>query len=324
MIPFHAIIEWMFSWFKIDYDSKVLHDSVTSDDEHVFMIKKSSYFISLFNGGRLLGILFIACANIALLLIWKAFPIELIWGIVLWLSINILLWFWSIFEYLAVYDKNYGIFKIMPARDRYPILENWDKQFARFFNQTLALILFYFLLMWVFIWWTIFYRDDVTQTEAALLLVNGFLLIFQYIQIQRSLLRFVNLEMDFTIVTEDQIKHTNQVWISFQSKSIDISKIKNIQVNKQWRIRSWLDYGEVGILTEWDAAWLPDLVLPYIRKPETVEALIYQIKNGDIIKEKKEENITIENTTIAWETQTQPIQIEMTNTVWLYEKLQMF
>lgn len=303
MIPFHALIEWLFSWFKINHDSSVLKDAVSSDDEKVFVIKKSRYFITLFSGGRLLGILVIWLTNIALLIVGKAFPLERTGAIVLWLSINLILWFWSILEYLSIYDKNYGIFTIMPARDRYPILQRGDRQFARFFNQTIALIIFYFIVMAIFIWWAIFFWSAVTETEAVLLGVNGVLLIFQYLQIQRTLWRFVNLEMDFTIVTDNKVKHTNQVGISFESKSIDLDKLKNIAVNKQWRLRSVFDYGEVWLLTEGDAAWHPDLVLPYIKRPETVEALIYKIKINDV-DDNIDENIDNNNTANKTATET--------------------
>lgn len=59
---------------------------------------------------------------------------------------------------------------------------------------------------------------------------------------------------------------------------MDVDKIKTIRSNKTGMLKSILNYGEVNVFTDGDTQSEADLSLQYIKKPETVEKLLNDIK----------------------------------------------
>ena len=249
----------------------------------MLIVKKSKYFIILLSLPLIFAILFVAAVNATLFFVSSIFIVEL--QIVLAVSViaNIVLWFMGIARYLTVYSSNYGIFKIMKAEERLPVLRRWDKLFKVFFNQTIWLLIFYFILIGIFVAATIHYRNSIDMIDGLILLLNATLFSFQFYRINKLLGRFINLEMDFTIITNSKIRHTNQLWISFETVTIEMDKIKSINSDKSGRLRSIFDYGAVSIITDGDSWNASGLALSYIRKPETIENLLNKIKGFDTL-----------------------------------------
>ena len=274
---FHKLTELVFSWFKIDHDTDLVEQILFEDPSEMFIVKKSKYFITLLSLPQLFAIIAAVTVNAAIFFSTSIFPIELQTVLAIALVANLVLWLISIFQYLAVYTKNYWVFNIMEAKDRLPILRKWDKLFRWFFNQTVLSLIFYFVLIWVFIGATIIYYESISVNEWLILIANWLLFIFQFYLIKKLLGRFINLEMDFTIITKRRIRHTNQLWISLETVTIDQNKVKSINSNKSWMIRSLFNYGEVFVITDWDQTQTSWLALEYVDKPETVENLINNI-----------------------------------------------
>ena len=83
----------------------------------------------------------------------------------------------------------------------------------------------------------------------------------------RILKRFVDFEMDFIIVTKDEIELFDQEWI-FKRKviSMDITKIRSITTEKDGFFKSLFNIGSLRILSEWDNEHKWEVRFNYIHK----------------------------------------------------------
>ncbi len=85
--------------------------------------------------------------------------------------------------------------------------------------------------------------------------------------------------MDFVIVTKEHVKHYNQQKLWVKTKTLDVEKIKTIKSSKLWWLRSFLNFWEVLVMTEWDATDADaDLQLKYIVRPEKIEWLLNELR----------------------------------------------
>ena len=73
--------------------------------------------------------------------------------------------------------------------------------------------------------------------------------------IVKILYRFVDFEMEFIIVSQDEIESFDQVWI-FRRKivSMDLHKFRSITTEKKGIIRSVFNFWSLIVLVEWDKA----------------------------------------------------------------------
>jgi len=265
-------------WFAIDADTKILQELSEAWETKVFIVKKSKYFITLWSLPSLLIVVLTGMVNVFLFFTINILGTTLQRLLAIVLASNIFFWLFTIFRYLHLYEKIYGIFTIMPASDRIPILKQWDDLFRRFFNQTIFLVLVYILVSLVFGVSIFLNLEQIISPDWLGVLASLVLFLRQLHQVFLLLWRFINLEMDFVVVTREQLKHYNQVNLGLQTTALDADKIKTIKSVTSWWFRSFFDYGEVLILTEWDAVSQADIALTYIKKPNTIEKLITELK----------------------------------------------
>jgi len=97
----------------------------------------------------------------------------------------------------------------------------------------------------------------------------------------RILKRFIDFEMDFIIVTKDEIESFDQAWI-FKRKvvSLDIRKIRSITTEKDGFFKSLFNIGSLKVLSEWDTEHEWEIRFNYIHRlwklKKAVLDLIYQ------------------------------------------------
>ncbi len=275
---FVNVIEKIFSGFDVDADTQILKTLAKHWEQEVFIIKKSKYFITLFSLWNIFLIILIALINIGLFFLTDILPFSfriILSGL---LFLNLIIRLITTISYLRMYSKTYNVFKIMPAKDWIPILKKWDKLFRSFFDKTIWLILFYISIVILFLVWSFFLIKKIDTINWIVIVANLVLFIRQLQQIIKLLKNFINLEMDFVIVTKDHIKHYDQQKLWVKTKTLDVEKIKTIKSTKTWKLRSLLNFGEIYILTEWDNSSQADLHLKYIVKPEQIEWLLNDLR----------------------------------------------
>jgi hypothetical protein len=122
---------------------------------------------------------------------------------------------------------------------------------------------------------------DLWEAWGRMLVVLLFMVVLIFIfPILRSVIDY---NMDFILITPEFISFYNQEWIFTRSnKTLDASKIKTINSQKPWIVRSFFDVGDLLFLSEWnDQFW--DIIFPYVHDPE-----VKQQKILDIIESNRE------------------------------------
>jgi len=92
---------------------------------------------------------------------------------------------------------------------------------------------------------------------------------------------FIDFEMDFVIITKNEIESFDQNWI-FRRKviSLDIKKIRSITIEKDWFFKSLFNIWSLKVLSEWDTEHEWEIKFNYIHRlwklKKAVLDLIYQ------------------------------------------------
>lgn len=83
--------------------------------------------------------------------------------------------------------------------------------------------------------------------------------------------------MDYTIITPLSVMQYDQTWVLWRStRSLDISKIRSISIDKQWLLKSLFNYWSIVFFSEWDASFW-DITLNYISNPISLRNAIEHI-----------------------------------------------
>lgn len=125
---------------------------------------------------------------------------------------------------------------------------------------------------WINTWYSVF--DDLL----------GLLILIAVVMItittwSRIIKRFWDYTMDFAIITPHEIIHYNQQWMLNRGiKTMDMEKVKTINVKWWWFIESFFNYGTLIFLSEWDSEY-GDLSLNFVAHAMDVKKKIIEIKN---------------------------------------------
>jgi len=142
-----------------------------------------------------------------------------------------------------------------------------------------APLVWWIVLIWV--WLIVAYAIDLWDLFQTLVqwIVWLTILITGLRLAQYSVTKFIDYYMDFTIVTPKNISTFDQTGIFDRStRTLDISKIKSISVDKKGLSRSLFNYGSIIFFAEWDAQ-LWDIKLNYINNPASLEKRILNVIN---------------------------------------------
>lgn len=89
--------------------------------------------------------------------------------------------------------------------------------------------------------------------------------------------RYIDYKMDFVIITPKNITSFDQTGIFHRTSiSLDIEKIKTINIDANGRLSSVFSFGNIIFLSEWDTEH-GDITLKYITHPEQLKKQIEEI-----------------------------------------------
>ncbi len=155
-------------------------------------------------------------------------------------------------------------------------------QFWFFLKFSFILFIYQLLISLIDVIWIYFTRAEWISNFwlwASLIILN---LLFFFLII-KIIYRFIDFEMDFMIVTKDEIESFDQAWI-FRRKivSMDLAKFRSITTEKKWFIRSVFNFGSLIVLSEWDSNHNWEIRFNYIHRlgalKEAILKLIYKNK----------------------------------------------
>ena len=192
----------------------------------------------------------------------------IIWLNLLWIWLWLVLTFYQLFKYLSHY--NFLKQKITEEDLKEWLLEKYLKfSFILYFYQIILMVITSILMV----------QNNPWNISDILLNIWQVFISFLFLYlIYKILYTLINFEMDFVLITLENISFYNQSWLFKRgSKTIWVEKIKSIQANKKWIIRSIFDFWEIIILTEWDEAWKWEIKLKFIPKPDKIKNKILHL-----------------------------------------------
>ncbi len=270
----------IFSNFDTKLDVKAFKKKIKEyGDGNVILVKRHPLFLYK----AFLYALFALAAFIVLIsILYVRFWENLIYFYVfLFLHlIGISIWLFILFRKILKNLKKYKEF-VQYKKD----IKNIDLgQFWSFLKQSIVLILYQFIVSFIDIIAIYFTRTGGLSNFSwwvSLIFMNSLFLFL----IIRILYRFIDFEMDFVLITKDEIEAFNQTGI-FRRKvvSIDLKKCRSITTEKKWFFRSMFNIGSLLILSEWDKDKNGEIRFNYIHRlwalKKAILWLIYKNKKG--------------------------------------------
>ncbi len=101
----------------------------------------------------------------------------------------------------------------------------------------------------------------------------------------------INQEMDFKVIVPGQILFYNQLWVFSDSQSMNADKIKTINSKHAGIFGSFINYGNVIILTEWDQDKNGQMAMDYVGSPLDTVNEIQRVLEKDY--ESMERNVNL-------------------------------
>jgi len=177
-----------------------------------------------------------------------------------------LLWIgiWVITLFKKIISNLWSYKEFIQKKDDFKDIELWN--FWKFFKYSIVLFIYQFIISiidmvtimnlydnwWLSIWWWI-----------TMLIINILFLLL----IIKILRRFVDFEMDFIVVTPDEIESINQTWFfKREVVSLDIKKVRSISTEKDGFFRSLFNIWWLVILAEWNSENHGEIRFNYINR----------------------------------------------------------
>ncbi|MDD2891971.1 MAG: hypothetical protein PHQ95_03320 [Candidatus Gracilibacteria bacterium] len=290
-INFSGIVSWMFKSFDISGDTKLLK-KLEKNGTRFLMIIKKHWIYSILISWRAFFVFIIACINVYLLIFSKTNPDTITVSIAILLILNVIWWFIIVVVYIRRFYKIQGnkpyIEDIYFAIEK---SEHSDEAFVNFFNQTVLLLVFLFGIT-IFTLFTSIGGVLISGSSSfSFGIINAFLLIIQLGLFYGYLNAMINQEMDFKVVVPGQILFYNQRGVFGDSQTMNADKIKTINATHPGLFSSFINYGNIIILTEGDQGGNGQMHMDYVGDPMGTVKEIQRVLEKDF--ESMEKNVNI-------------------------------
>ena len=243
---------------------------------------------------RVLFVVIIACANVYLLIFGQKAPDTITTGIALFLSLNVVWWLVVVIVYIRRFKQIQG--NKPYVEDVYFAIKKSqlsDTAFQNFFNQTI-LLLIVLVGITIFVLFTsimsVFFSGN---THASFGMINVFLLMIQTGLFYGYLNAMINQEMDFKVVVPSQILFYNQRGIFGDSQAMNADKIKTINATFPGFFSSFINYGNIIVLTEGDQNGNGQMGMDYVGDPMGTVKEIQRVLEKDFSVMEKDVNILL-------------------------------
>ncbi|NCP77044.1 hypothetical protein GW830_02825 [bacterium] len=292
-INFSNVVSWMFKSFDISGDTKLL-EKLEKNEIRFLMIIKKHWIYSILISWRAFFVVIFACANVYLLIFSQANPDIITISIAILLSLNVIWWFIIVIVYIR---RFYHIQGSKPyIEDIYFAIEkskHSDEAFVNFFNQTVLLLLLLFVITLFALFTSIsgIFLSDVTHFSFGI--INAFLLLFQLGLFYGYLNAMINQEMDFKVVIPGQILFYNQRGVFGDSQAMNADKIKTINATHPGLFSSFINYGDIIVLTEGDQDGKGQMSMDYVGDPMGTVKEIQRVLDKDFESMERKVNILL-------------------------------
>lgn len=246
MLNFTKILtHYLWNW-NPEADFNSLNKLKEEWEQYVIVIKKSFWYW-VFTSLNILFIILVLITN--LYLVWKsAFNWAITYTIWSILAFNIFYLLWSLLRYIWFFRRIYWKYsRITNIYIWLAKLRDWDIVFAKYVNQSILNMLVMFLLSIYLIYLMI---QNFTSVNIMLSILNIVLFLVQIYLSYFVLKKLINLEMDYFILTKNNVSLNLQDWfLASDWKSMGTAKIRNIDYKSNWLIPSLFHYWDILIET---------------------------------------------------------------------------
>jgi len=257
----------IFSNFDTELDVKIFKKRIQRYwEENVLLVKRHPLFlINAFIKVVIVIILLILLVWVIYIEHWKNdiyfFRFLFLHFIGIWIWIFVLL---KIFMKLLWNHKEF----IKYEKD----LKNIDiKWFWNFIKH--SIFLFFYQILLSIIWlYSIFSTMILGISNIWLGILQLIINLAFIILIYKIILRFIDFEMDFVIVTIDEIESYAQTWfLKNDITTMDLSKCRSITMWKEWLFNSFFNLWTLNVLSEWDNEHHWEVKFNYIHQLELLK-----------------------------------------------------
>lgn len=265
----------IFSNFDTEMDRKVFLKKITTYwDWNVILIKRHPLFLYKAFFYWIWALFLFSILSVILYFEYKESPLHF-WSFFILHLLGIWIWLITLFSKITSHFWEY--------REYIKKMKHLDKiNFSSFSTFLLYSIILFIYQIWVSLVNVALIFSSNTEMYWAITLtwIN---LIFLFL-ISKILYRFIDFEMDFIVVTPDEIESFSQTWF-FKRKvvSLDLSKFRSITTEKEWFLRSLFNIWSLVILSEWDREQKGVIRFNFIHRlwglKKAVLNLVYQNKN---------------------------------------------
>ena len=194
------------------------------------------------------------------------------------------LWLWILLLLKNIISKLFNYKEFITCKEDLARID--ISQFWSFLKYSLVLFLYQFIISIsnLIVLFTASNDKIISFGWSVWIFILNLLFLFITIKILKI---FIDFEMDFIIVTKDEIESFDQAGL-FKRKvvSLDIKKIRSITTEKDWFFKSLFNIGSLKILSEWDTEHKWEIRFNYIHRlwklKKAVLDLIYQNENKNI------------------------------------------
>ncbi len=296
MIPFHKIYSAIFKSFNINSETETI-ERLQNEWVKKFIIIKRSWIFWLAMIWVPVLILIISLCNIYISY-FSYKDINLKYSLMIGVIFSLLLFIFSVWSYLTHFRKVYDAPRIETDTSKLIIsLEEGDKYFIRFFNQT---VLNQWILLGLITWSIIFYITHLKITWWLWIFVDGILLFLQWILLGKYRKKMMDLEMDYNIVVPWKIIFVNQSGMLSSSQAVEGEKVKTVTAKYPSFISSFFQYGNIEIMTEWGESNLGTTSMYYVPHPTETGELIQAM----LLKEDTPNRVEMPTKAPTWQKNT--------------------
>lgn len=134
----------------------------------------------------------------------------------------------------------------------------------------------FFFTVWAIVFFALGILNDVNYSFYWYFKLTIFL-VWLFIFLNVLVRKYLNYKLDFTIISPAEVIQYNQQWFfSRPVKTISTDRIKNLNIRKEWFLQSFLDYGTIELLSDWNQNMV-DLYMTHVKNPENIKVRIRNI-----------------------------------------------
>lgn len=294
MLNFRSTFEFLFKSFDISGDTKMIQ-KMEQEGTRFLMVIKRHWLYTIINSWRAIIVVVVAILNAYLLVFYDGVAHNITSYVIAGLLLlNVAYWIVVVINYIKKYYDLQGSKPYI--EDIYSCIKKnkeSDAIFTSYFNQTIFLLLFLVGIAAFTGFTSAVALLAGKDLSSGVNIVNTLLILFQIWLFYGYLNIMINTEMDYKVIVPWKILSFNQRGVFGDTQSMNSDKIKTMNTKYPGFIASFLNYGNVIVLSEWDLHNNGEMLIDYVGDPVKSVKEMEKVLRNDLIAIEKEVNVLL-------------------------------